>query len=93
MSDPEALKADLTMTRSRGYAFDGEEKNLGMRCIASPVFDVHGEAVAGLSVSGPTSRVTDNRIDEFSEEVMQAAQDLTRAIGGAQAWSSSTSKR
>ena len=82
LSDPEALKTDLSATRSRGYAFDGEEKNLGMRCIASPVFDLHGEAVAGLSVSGPTSRVTDSRIGKISEAVMQAAQELTLAVGG-----------
>lgn len=82
LSDPEALKSDLDAAHARGYALDGEEKNLGMRCIASPVFDVHGEAVAGLSVSGPTSRVTEDCIGEISEAVMQAARDLSRAIGG-----------
>ena len=83
LSNPDALKADLRAAHARGYALDGEEKNLGMRCIASPVFDVHGEAVAGLSVSGPTSRVTEDRIEVYSEAVMKAAQDLTSAIGGA----------
>jgi len=82
LSDPEVLKADLRVAKARGYALDGEEKNLGMRCIASPVFDVHGEAVAGLSVSGPTSRVSEDRVEAFSEAVMHAARELTRAIGG-----------
>ena len=54
---PEALAADLQRTRLRGYAIDAEEKNIGMRCIAAPVFDMNREAVAGISVSGPTSRI------------------------------------
>jgi len=77
-----ALKADLAVTRARGYAIDGQERNLGMRCIAAPVFDIHGEAVAGISVSGPTSRVGTEQVVEFSAAVVAAAKDLTKAIGG-----------
>jgi IclR family acetate operon transcriptional repressor len=77
-----ALLADMEVTRARGYALDGEERNLGMRCIAAPVFDMYGEAVAGISVSGPTSRVGQDRIAEFSTAVVAAAKELTAAIGG-----------
>jgi len=77
-----ALMEDLASTRARGYAIDGEERNIGMRCIAAPVFDIHGEAVAGISVSGPTSRVGPERIEEFSAAVVVAARALTAAIGG-----------
>ena len=82
ITDPDALTADLALTRARGYAIDGEEKNLGMRCIAAPVFDTNAEAVAGISVSGPTARVGDADIPRLSDAVMTAAADLTRAIGG-----------
>ncbi|NNE89534.1 MAG: IclR family transcriptional regulator [Silicimonas sp.] len=82
ITDIAALKADLAQTRDRGFAIDGEEKNLGMRCIAAPVFDMHGEAVAGISVSGPTSRVGSAQIESFSSSVIEAAELLTRAIGG-----------
>ena len=78
-----ALKADLSTTRTRGYAIDGEERNIGMRCIAAPVFDINAEAVAGISVSGPTSRVGTDQIEQFSKSVVAAANDLTSAIGGA----------
>jgi IclR family acetate operon transcriptional repressor len=77
-----ALMEDLATTRARGYAIDGEERNIGMRCIAAPVFDIHGEAVAGISVSGPTSRVGPERIADFSAAVVVAARALTAAIGG-----------
>lgn len=76
------LLLDLKETRQRGYAIDGEERNLGMRCIAAPVFDIHGEAVAGISVSGPTARMRKDRIEEISGAVVAAAKTLTAAIGG-----------
>ena len=79
---PESLRADLEVGRARGYAIDDEEKNAGMRCVAAPVFDIHGEAVAGISVSGPTSRMSAHRIEEFAVPVTEAAAQLTAAIGG-----------
>lgn len=82
LTDRDALLADLATARARGYAIDGEERNIGMRCIAAPVFDFHGEAIAGISVSGPTSRVGPEQIAGFSAAVVRAAQDLTKAIGG-----------
>lgn len=82
LTQPHLLLEDLAQTRARGYAIDGEERNLGMRCIAAPVFDVHGEAVAGISVSGPTSRVGLDQIADLSKAVVAAARTLTAAIGG-----------
>ncbi len=78
----EAFKSEIHQIQSKGFAVDGEEKNLGMRCIAAPVFDVNNEVVAGISVSGPTSRVGLEDIDRLSGVVMAAAQALSIAIGG-----------
>ncbi|MFK7836356.1 MAG: HTH-type transcriptional regulator BhcR [Sulfitobacter sp.] len=82
LTDLDALRADLSEVRSRGYAIDAEEKNLGMRCIAAPVFDQNAEAVAGISVSGPVSRVSLQDTERLSRSVVEAAQVLTLAIGG-----------
>lgn len=82
LTEPEEMIADLRASRARGYAYDGEERNIGMRCIAAPVFNVFGEAVAGISVSGPTARITDDRIDDLAESVTASAEKLTKAIGG-----------
>lgn len=82
LTDPVVLWADLDETRARGYSIDGEEKSLGMRCIAAPVFDHTQEAVAGISVSGPTSRIGMDQITPFGEEVVKAARMLSNAIGG-----------
>ena len=80
--DGEALRDELREIHQRGFSFDGEEKNIGMRCIAAPVFDINQEAVAGISVSGPTSRVGLDDVERLSAAVIEAAHDLTRAIGG-----------
>ncbi|HSF92773.1 MAG TPA: IclR family transcriptional regulator, partial [Paracoccaceae bacterium] len=76
------LRAELDQIRAQGFSIDDEEKNSGMRCIAAPVFDMNGEAVAGISVSGPTSRVRLDEIEKLSNTVIEAAKDLTQAIGG-----------
>lgn len=82
LTDPVRLEADLTDTRARGYSLDREERNLGMHCVAAPVFDTHGEIVAGLSVSGPSTRVEQFGIEALGASVQAAARDLTDAIGG-----------
>ncbi|QGX97452.1 IclR family transcriptional regulator [Roseovarius faecimaris] len=82
LTRPDALIADLEQSRKRGWAFDDEERYAGMRCIAAPVFNAYGAAVAGISVSGPTVRFDEERIQRFSLEVRRAAAELTEKIGG-----------
>jgi IclR family acetate operon transcriptional repressor len=81
--DHPALERDLGASRARGYAVDADEKTDGMRCIAAPVFDAYGEAVAGISISGPTSRIADDDIPRLGAEAMLAARELSGAIGAA----------
>ncbi|PWI54384.1 IclR family transcriptional regulator [Rhizobium phaseoli] len=75
------LRKELQRTRERGYAFDDEERTRGMRCVASPILNVHGEAVAGISVSGPKIRIRDSDVHEFGERVRRAASMVSRRIG------------
>ncbi|TCP63007.1 IclR family transcriptional regulator [Rhodovulum bhavnagarense] len=82
LTDPQALSRDLAETRARGYSIDSEEKNDGMRCVAAPIFDMHGEAVAGVSVSGPALRLPEDGLPELAREVVRAAQRITEGIGG-----------
>jgi IclR family acetate operon transcriptional repressor len=81
LTEPATLRADLEATRARGFSIDDEEKNEGMRCIAAPVFDLSGEAVAGISVSGPVSRVSVGQTEGLARHVMEAADDLSAAMG------------
>lgn len=82
ITDRKALKENLAVIRQRGFSVDDEEKTSGMRCIAAPVFDFNMEAVAGISVSGPISRISKDQLERLSRPVIEAAHQLTHAIGG-----------
>lgn len=82
LSTLDALSRDLTEIRARGWSVDDEERNEGMRCVAAAIFNEFGEPVGGVSVSGPTVRVTPARVDEIGPIVAEAASQITAMIGG-----------
>jgi IclR family acetate operon transcriptional repressor len=77
-----SLLRDLSHTRERGFAIDDQERAEGMRCIAAPIFNAHGEPVAGLSVSGPAFRVGLSDAARIGALVCAAADKVTEATGG-----------
>ncbi|MGO4448839.1 IclR family transcriptional regulator [Phyllobacterium sp. TAF24] len=77
-----ALLKNIQEIRSRGWSIDDEEHTLGMRCIAAPIFNEHGEAVGGISISGPTVRLPRDKVDVLGPVVRGTANELTRAMGG-----------
>lgn len=82
LAQPAALMADLAKTRARGWSLDDEERFVGMRCIAAPIFNAYGEPVAGVSISGPTVRFDDAHLARLGARVRQAADEITRLTGG-----------
>lgn len=82
ITDADALGAQLALIRQRGWAYDDEERFLGMRCVAAAVFNVFGEPVGGVSLSGPTVRFPDDRIAEFGRLVHAAAQRISCVLQG-----------
>lgn len=81
-TDLDSLLGDLAEIRARGWSHDNEEHTLGMRCIASLVYNEFGEPIAGVSISGPTVRITDARLGELGELVRRASLEITANIGG-----------
>ncbi|MDB5611276.1 MAG: transcriptional regulator, partial [Bradyrhizobium sp.] len=59
---PGDLFKELAAIRRRGYAVDDEEACMGLRCIAAVVYNDCSEPLAAISVSGMTSRVSDDRL-------------------------------
>ncbi|KQV27334.1 IclR family transcriptional regulator [Rhizobium sp. Root1204] len=76
------LLADIETIRARGWSIDDEEHTLGMRCLAAPIFNEYGEAIAGISVSGPAVRLPDETLAALGPVVMAAADGVTQAMGG-----------
>ena len=77
-----SLIENIQEIRNRGWSIDDEEHTLGMRCIAAPIFNEYGEAIGGISVSGPTVRIDDKRLKILGPVVRRMADELTRAVGG-----------
>lgn len=82
ISDAAGLHTALASVRELGYAVDDEEHDLGLRCVAAPIFDEHGHPVAAVSVSGPSARIVNSRLAALGRMVAQAAQEATRDFGG-----------
>src|SRR5215813_628260 len=76
------LFRELAIIRTQGYAVDDEEARMGLRCVAAVVFNDCSEPQAAISVSGMTSRVTQERLPELGRAVREVAAELTAGIGG-----------
>lgn len=81
ITNPLRLRRELEEIRQQHYAIDDEERELGVRCIASPVWDSDGRLVAAISISGPSGRVTPDRFAELGDIVVRAAVQLSERLG------------
>ncbi len=78
----DSLRAEAERIRDRGWGVDEREHEDSIRCIAAPVFDVRGEAVAAVSVSVPASRMTREQLDGHVPDLLEATRMITRSLGG-----------
>jgi len=82
ITDPVELKEHLQMVRSQGYAIDDEENERGIRCVAAPIYNDAGKAVAAISISGPAFRITKKVIQErLKKEVVETALQISQRLG------------
>jgi IclR family acetate operon transcriptional repressor len=76
ITGPEALDRDLALVAKRGFAVDDQETAIGAVCVAAPIVDEHGAAIAAISVSGTTERLRPRRRSEFASLI----QDWCRRV-------------
>ncbi len=78
----EAINAEMAKVREQGYAFDDEELDLGVRCIAAPIRDYTRRIVGAISISGPTMRISNARTEsELVPLVLKASAELSTRLG------------
>jgi IclR family transcriptional regulator, acetate operon repressor len=77
LADPRSLAADLAAIRSRGWALNDEERNLGVRAVATPVLDAAGAPVAAVAVQGPSVRLAVARLEELAARLAQTTRVLS----------------
>lgn len=71
VTNEDILRKELEIIKQKNYAFDNEERELGVSCIAAPVFGFDNEIIAAISISGPTSRFTKENIDKWVEYILK----------------------
>jgi IclR family KDG regulon transcriptional repressor len=83
ITDRSLLAAELESIRQHGYAFDDEEHEVGVRCVAAPVRNNQGATIAALSISIPTVRMPNDEIARYRELVTRAAEEISKKMGAA----------
>lgn len=71
----------LHQVRRLGWAVDREESETNHRCVAAPIFDFSGDAIAAVGVSGSNASLPDELIETHALRVKQAAQRISAAMG------------
>ena len=77
ITDLAKLERELSLVRARGYARDNEELELGVRCMAAGVRDDAGRLIAGLSISAPADRLS----DEWLDDLIATTTDISSVLG------------
>ena len=81
IATPEALRTEMEKTRRRGYAVDDEELEEGLRCIAVPLLDAQKQPVAAVSISGPSFRVTAQKLPAIANQLLQCVRGIASDMG------------
>lgn len=79
--DYEEMLRVLEEVKRNGYALDDEENEKGVRCIAACLKSYQNEVKYAFSISGPTSRMTRERVKELSVDVKKVQEELSRELG------------
>jgi IclR family acetate operon transcriptional repressor len=67
--------------RARQIAYDDEEYSVGVRCIAAPIFGHDDSVVGAMGISGPSPRLSDDRLPQLEQIVRDEAFVLSRKLG------------
>ncbi|MBS3943260.1 MAG: IclR family transcriptional regulator [Dethiobacter sp.] len=82
ITDADNLRKELKRVRDDGYAVDWGEREEHVRCIAAPIFNHEGRAVACVSISGPSTRITTYYMkNELVDYIRETTDKISRKMG------------
>lgn len=81
ITDKQKIIKELVKIRESGYAIDDEENVVGLTCVAAAVFDYSGKARYGISVTGPTIRMTEEKKAESIKVLKDAVSRISFMFG------------
>ncbi|MDM5338447.1 IclR family transcriptional regulator [Fictibacillus enclensis] len=81
ITDKDLFLEELNQVRQKGYALDLEENETGITCIAVPIYDHLGTVAGAVSISGPTLRMTNERLEQLKPRMQQIGIQLSARLG------------
>ena len=81
ITDKRLLIEHLRLIREQGYAVDDEEIEIGLCCIAAPIFNSKNQVIAAISISGPNARLMRERFSSFIEQAKNCARTISHLLG------------
>lgn len=82
ITDIPTLITELQQIRQQDYAIDREELELGLICLAVPVFNQNGKMIAALSAAGPANRFREELLLDYVEILTAGATQIRERVGG-----------
>jgi DNA-binding IclR family transcriptional regulator len=81
ITDPIRLQEELERVRQQGYAVAQEELEAGLSAVAAPIWNHEGQVVAAISVSGPSFRLSSEKLPELAELARRNANEISYQLG------------
>ena len=81
LTDKGQIRKELRLTKDRGYAIDDEETFDGVRCVAAPVRNHRDETIAAMGISGPSTRLTHERVHTYGKYLRDLSHDFSVSLG------------
>ncbi|TVT27075.1 IclR family transcriptional regulator [Salinicoccus cyprini] len=80
VTDADTLRAQMVEFEPRGYVIDDEEGEVGIYCIAVPIYNDAGSIVAAVSCAGSKSMMLENK-DVIAAHIMEAGREISKTQG------------
>jgi len=81
ITDSILLQEELKKVRQQGHAVAQEELEIGLSAVAAPIWNHEGKVVAAVSVSGPSFRLSAEKIPELAELTRRTANEISHQLG------------
>lgn len=81
ITDINDIKKELNSIKERKYTFSHDEREIGVACVAAPIFDAYHNVVGSVALSGPSLRFTDEFVNEVKTHVYEAGKEISNNLG------------
>ena len=76
ITDPAQLMKQIDLVRTRGYSVDREEFDEDLICVAVPLKITELNFIGGISISGPSNRLSEERIRFMAQKLLETRNEI-----------------